>query len=144
MAGAILSAAQLSGSTGRPDPAHGPYLTDRALLSGRKAEARAGTGHDRRVRLTRTGVRVRFSGMATRRHYNADTPGQYDIWLLDGAGQWLVQERVGGPGSNSRFHPFISERLAETFARSLMNDSAATVWRELPVSQARPANRAAR
>ncbi len=82
--------------------------------------------------------------MATRRHYHADIPGQHDIWLLDDAGQWLVQERLGGPGANSRFRPFVSEGLAETFARSLMNNSPATVWRELPVSQNTGPSRAVR
>lgn len=72
--------------------------------------------------------------MATRKHYHADTPGQHDIWLHDDAGQWLVQQRVGGPAGNSRFYPFTSKGMAETFARSLMNKAAATQWRELPVN----------
>jgi hypothetical protein len=81
--------------------------------------------------------------MATRKHYHADNP-THDLWLYDDAGQWLVEERVGGPAANSRFRPFSSEGLAETFVRSVMNTSAAAEWRELPVIQSTPRNRAAR
>jgi len=72
--------------------------------------------------------------MAIRKHYHADRP-THDIWLYENAGQWQVRERIGGPSGNSRYRPFASGELAETFARSLMNKSAATAWRELPVDQ---------
>jgi hypothetical protein len=81
--------------------------------------------------------------MATRKHYHADDP-THDLWLHDDAGQWLVEERVGGPAANSRFRSFTSQGLAETFARSVMNKSSGTTWHELPVGETTPSSRATR